>query len=79
MHRLNLKKLPVLKEIRLRETYSSSIGSIQLVFENGLESPLFEGIDKCEPLERMRIQDRTSCIKELTMRVLGSGRDSYLH
>lgn len=49
------------------------------MFEGGLESPLFEGIDKSEPLELLRIRDPNSCIKELTMRVHGSGSDSYLH
>ena len=79
LKKLNLKKLPTLTEIRLRQTYTSCIGSVQLVFEGGLESPLFEGLDKCEPLELVRIRDPGSPIRELTMRVHGTGKDSYLH
>ena len=79
LKKLNLKKLPVLKEIRLRQTYTSCIGSVQLAFDTGLCSPLFEGIDKSEPLDLVRVQDPNSCIRELSMRVHGSGKDSYLH
>lgn len=52
---------------------------MQVAFEGGLESPLFEGIDRAEPLDLVRIQDPESCIMELSMRVHGSGKNSYLH
>ena len=41
LKRLNLKKLPVLKEIRFRQTYTQCIGAVQLAFEDSLCSPLF--------------------------------------